>query len=155
MTLDLNLQIHERLTALEDLLGFEIPKDDKNMFVAVIISAATYNEHKLNELYHLYKYNALETYGDAILDLLVCEILFESSRTQKEMTIKRSNIVNNLRLHEIGQALLLQILITTNYDEKDKITYAKALERLIGAMYYCFGRSKTEAFIKKHNILTE
>lgn len=157
MTIQLELSIRKSLKALEDLIGFDIPSEYKNIFMAVIISAATYEQHKikLNELYQLDKYLSLETYGDAVLDLIVCEILFESSLTQEKMTIERSNRVNNLRFHDIGKKYLFQILITSNYSEEDKITYAKALERLIGAMYYCFGRNKTEAFIKKHSILTE
>lgn len=157
MTTRLLLQINQSLQALELLMEKKIPQKHKNLFIAVILSAATYKNQKikLNELYQLDKYLSLETYGDAILDLLVCEMIFKSAPTQGMMTIERSKLVNNTRFQAVGKRILADILITSNYDEKDQITYAKALERLVGAMYYCFGNRTIEAFIQKHSILTE
>ena len=157
MSIKFDLPINESIQALELRMEKKIPQKHKNLFIAVILSRATYKNHKnkLNELYQLDKYLSLETYGDAILDLLVCEMIFKSAPTQGMMTIERSKLVNNARFQAVGKRILADILITSNYDEKDKKTYAKALERLIGAMYYCFGKRTTETFIKKHSILTE
>lgn len=157
MSINFDLPINESIQALELRLEKKIHQKHKNLFIAVILSAATYEEHKnkLNELYHLDKYLSLETYGDAILDLFVCTLMFKMSMTQKTMTIERSKLVNNARFQAVGKRILADILITSNYDEKDQITYAKALERLIGALYHCFGKRATERFIQKHSILTE
>ena len=151
----LRLEIKQKLELLEVLLGKKIEESFIGLMVMVIVTAATLkdNKSKLNEAYQLYKYLALETYGDAILDLFVCEMFFKEEVTQATMTIQRSKLVSNIRFQEVGKSLLENILVIRNYQENDKITFAKALERLIGAIHLAYGIDFTKDFIKQHGIL--
>lgn len=149
-------ELKEKLTKLELLMGKVISKKHFELFSRVIItdnSSEYFNNHKLNEVDHLHELDGLETYGDAVLDLFVCEKLFKRRTRKKHMTIERSKIVCNDRLQSIGECLLQGMLIEVNASNDDKISYAKALERLIGAIYEAYGTRFTRKFFISHNII--
>jgi dsRNA-specific ribonuclease len=149
-------ELNEKLTKLELLMVREIPKEHFELFSRVIItdsSSEYFNNHKLNEVDHLHELDGLETYGDAVLDLFVCEKLFKQGTRKKYMTIERSKIVSNKILQNKGLFLLQGMLIEVNPSSEDKKRYAKALERLIGAIYEAFGTDYTREFLTVYNII--
>ena len=81
-------------------------------------------------------YNRLEFLGDAVLDLIVGDLLFHdfSINTAGELTQIRSNIVKNISLSCLAEHKNLCGLIIPRYEyEKD---CADLFESLIGTIYY-------------------
>lgn len=154
--IDYDKELRLKLEKLALLMGRNISKRHFELFARVIItedSSEYFKNHKLNEVNHLHELDALETYGDAVLDLIVCEKLFKEKTPKKEMTILRSDLVNNQRLQTIGEKLLFGLLIQTNHSNFDNISYAKALERLIGAIYETYGTRFARKFLLTHGII--
>lgn len=153
---DLNMMLELSIEKLEILVGNKIKNKFKTLFVRVVLADNTVNQSniiKLNDAYHLNNLEGLETYGDAILDLFVCKYLFGLNYSKNEITTKKSEMVCNKRLNLIGGALLGDIIIDINPTPNDEITYAKALERLVGAMYEAYGSRFTRKFLKEKNII--
>jgi dsRNA-specific ribonuclease len=147
-------KIEVSITKLEALLSRNIKTRLKPLFVRVILADNTVNQSncsKLNEAYHLNEIESLETYGDAVLGLFVCDKFLAFSK--QEVTDKKIELGNNQRLNPIGKHLLGSILIDVNPSPLDEITYAKALERLIGAIHKAYGARFTRKFLDLHNII--
>ncbi len=98
----------------------------------------------------------LEFLGDAILDSIVAEFLFEIYPHQDEgfLTQMKSKIVNRKSLNEIGSALDLASLIKRQKGVKKASIEGNAFEALIGALFIDAGFKKTKkivlSLLKKH-----
>ncbi len=154
--LDLNVLLASKIAKLEKIIGRTFTKKNYSIVIRVILTDASANQsniYKLNEAYHLYKFNGLETYGDAVLDLFVCKKLFKENKNKEQITIGKSELVSNDRLNTIGKKLLEDIIIDMNPTPFDNISYAKALERLIGAIHEVCGSRFTQKFLKDKGII--
>ncbi len=81
-------------------------------------------------------YNRLEFLGDAVLDLIVADVLFHnfSITTSKELSIMRSKMVQNISLTCLSEHKgLCDLIIPYRHGDKD---CADVFEALIGAIYY-------------------
>lgn len=101
----------------------------------------------------------LEFLGDAVLDLVVADLLFKRFPYRDEgfLTEMRSKIVNAASLDQIARKINIQhLLITENHRNvgfnRNKNVFADALEALIGAIYLDKGFTKAVLFIKKRLI---
>lgn len=95
----------------------------------------------------------LEFLGDAILDAVVAEYLYQQFPFEKEgfLTQTRSKIVNGLFLGQLALALELDNLIVShaNNFNKNKHILADAFEALIGAIYLDHGYKAVKKFVFK------
>lgn len=154
--LNIESKIELSIIKLESLLGRSIKAKLKPLFVRVILADNTVKQSncsKLNEAYHLDKKESLETYGDAVLGLFVCEKFLGEGYSKQQVTDKKIELASNQRLNPIGRQLLETILIDINPSPLDEISYAKALERLIGATHKAYGTRFTRKFFISHNII--
>ncbi|HBF87712.1 MAG TPA: ribonuclease III [Bacteroidales bacterium] len=93
----------------------------------------------------------LEFLGDAILDSIVTDFLFNKYPNEKEgfLTTMRSKIVNRNFLDNIGEQLdlnqFLKIQLSENSETKHH--FGNAFEALIGAIYIDRGYNKTKNFV--------
>lgn len=104
----------------------------------------------------------LEFLGDAVLELITTEYLFQSypEKPEGELTAFRAALVNYQMLAKIaGEINLEKFIFLSRGEKKDtgkarEVILANALESLIGAIYLDQGIEKTKKFITK-NILKE
>ncbi|MFA7043434.1 MAG: ribonuclease III [Bacteroidales bacterium] len=95
----------------------------------------------------------LEFLGDAVLNVLVADILFKQFETENEdfLSKTRSKIVQRNSLNKIAMELGLDKLIVTStpVELPHHSIYGNALEALIGAIYIDQGYRRCKLFLKK------
>ncbi|MCL2649599.1 MAG: ribonuclease III [Candidatus Azobacteroides sp.] len=98
----------------------------------------------------------LEFLGDAILDAIVADIVFQKFKTKNEgfLTNTRAKIVQRETLNHIATELGLNkvIISSSRINAQKSHILGNALEALIGAIYLDQGYNKTYKFIEKHII---
>jgi ribonuclease-3 len=130
---------------LKEILGFS-PKDLQLYQLALIHKSASgrfQNKIKINN-------ERLEFLGDAILDSIVAEHLYQQFPEQDEgfLTQLRSKIVNRDTLKRVAIKMGISGLIITRITKDDyNSLYGDALEAIIGAIYLDRGYKKTRKFI--------
>jgi len=138
---------------LKNILGF-LPRNYELYQLAFIHKSASYtvfNNQKVNN-------ERLEFLGDAILDSLVAEFLFNRFPDKEEgfLTQTRSKIVNRDNLNHMAIKLgIVNMVISKMSRDNHKSVYGDALEALIGALYLDKGYTYTrrivlERFIQSH-----
>lgn len=111
-------------------------------------SAATVNKKGMKE-----SYERLEYLGDAILGMIVAEILYQKFPFKDEgfLTETRSKIVNRESLNLVSKRIGLQNLVKYNKNRgsviSHKSVYGDCLEALIGAVYLDQGFKYCKYFI--------
>lgn len=96
----------------------------------------------------------LEYLGDAILDAIISDILYNSYKTKKEgfLTSTRAKIVQRETLNKIGQSLGLdKMILSSNNTQVHHKSYicGNALEALIAAIYLDRGYSVCKQFVSR------
>ncbi|PID70837.1 ribonuclease III [bacterium DOLZORAL124_38_8] len=134
-------------------LGFEW----KNEYEPVFCEAFTHRS-AVNKTSEFTVHNErLEFLGDAVLELIVTELLFEKypQKPEGELTVLRSALVKGVHLAEVAQRLNLgKFLILSSSERKSggaKKGYllANAVESLIGALYQTLGMPSARAFVRQ------
>lgn len=100
----------------------------------------------------------LEFLGDAVLDLVVSDILIENFEGDQEGSLsrKRASVVNEDRLCEIGKKLSLnQFLLIGERESKSNLRenpriIASAFEAVVGAIYKDSGYDRVSSWIRAH-----
>lgn len=100
----------------------------------------------------------LEFLGDAILNAVVADIVFQKFKTSNEgfLTNTRSKIVKRETMDKISKELCLNELLISSKRNKNQKNHilGNALEAFIGAVYLDQGYQKTYQFIEKKIIGT-
>jgi ribonuclease-3 len=99
----------------------------------------------------------LEYLGDAVLELIVSEELYEKFPKEPEgqLTVLRAALVNYQILAKVAESIGLQDFIMMSRGERKdtgrarEVILANAIEAVIGAMYLDQGLEKTRVFVKK------
>src|SRR5258708_2166076 len=140
------------LDKLEKKLGISFSNKD------LLTEALTHRSY-LNEFpsWHLPHNERLEYLGDAVLELLVSDELFNRfpSYPEGQLTVLRAALVNYQILAKVAEALGLQNFILMSRGEKKdtgkarEVILANAMEALLGAMYLDQGFLKLQPFVKK------
>ena len=117
-----------------------IPKDI-NLYKAAFSHSSYVNEHKVKN-----DYERLEFLGDAVLDLVVADYLYNKYKeTEGEMTKVRASYVCENANYEYSLSLNLQdYILLGNGESKDgikKAILADIFEALMGAIYVDLGYS--------------
>ena len=93
----------------------------------------------------------LEYLGDAVLDMIVADYLFEKYpyKPEGELTKMKAKVVNRKTLNALGKELGLSKVIhkKLNKLEKHQSIIGNALEALVGAMYLDVGYKRTKKLI--------
>ncbi len=141
---------------LERILGIEI--HDVNLYISAFTHRSYLNE---NRSFHLPHNERLEFLGDAVLELIATEYLYQNyPYSEGELTNFRSALVNYKMLAEIANRLdLEQFLLMSRGEAKDtgrarQVIMANAIEALLGALYLDRGYEITKDFITRE-ILVE
>ncbi len=124
-----------------------------------ILAKALTHKSYANEMKLTSEHNEkFEFLGDAVLDLVVGELLFEKFPSDSEggLSKKRASIVNEEVLSEIAKKLQIHELLLlgkgealTGGAQKPRLL-ASAFEAIIGALFLDQGFEKTREFIRQH-----
>ncbi|HEX4104250.1 MAG TPA: ribonuclease III [Candidatus Paceibacterota bacterium] len=143
------------LKPLEKKLGLNFKNED------LLTEALTHRSY-LNEFpkWHLPHNERLEYLGDAVLELIVSEELFEKfpDRPEGQLTVLRAALVNYQILARVAESIgLLDFILMSRGERKDggkarEVILANAIEAVLGAMYLDQGLEKVRPFVKKHVI---
>jgi ribonuclease III len=138
---------------LKKILGFK-PGNLKLYEIAFIHRSATFtlpDGKKVNN-------ERLEYLGDAVLDAILSDFLFEKfpDATEGFMTKIRSRIVNRDILNQLAISMGLQEILISNVSsfQPTKNLYGDALEALIGSVFIDKGFRKTKKFFIR-NVLNK
>lgn len=137
---------------LESILGVEFT--NKNLLVQALVHRSYLNENREFPLAHNER---LEFLGDAVLELVVTEHLFEHYlNPEGELTNWRAALVNAKMCALVARELQLETYLFLSHGEaKDEnikardYILANALEALIGAIYLDHGWDMAQQFIAR------
>lgn len=136
----------------KDKLGFEF--DNIDLLVTALTHRSYVNEHKKSAREHNER---LEFLGDAVLELVVTDFLFNSYAEQEGiLTSWRAALVRTESIGAAGDKLGYESLIRMSRGEKHgsdrarQQILANAFEAVIGAIYLEKGYDEAEKFIQKH-----
>ncbi|MFC1687191.1 ribonuclease III [Patescibacteria group bacterium] len=138
---------------LEQKLG--ITFSNKDLLKQSMVHRSYINEHPK---FNLDNNERLEFLGDAVLELVVTEYLYQTyPNPEGELTNWRASLVNAKMLAELARTFDLDhYLFLSRGEQKDKKSKARAFiladafEALIGSMYLDQGWEVTRDFITKH-----
>lgn len=127
---------------------------DEDLLIESLTHRSYLNENPKPGLSHNER---LEYLGDAVLELIVSEELFEKFPKQPEgqLTVLRAALVNYQILAKVAEVIGLQDFIMMSRGERKdtgrarEVILANAIEAVIGAMYLDQGLEKTRTFVKK------
>lgn len=146
-------ELSDRISLLEDCLGFKIPPKDVHLFAKALRHRSIVD----NDKYEAHEtYERLEFLGDAVLDLIVTEILFVAYPIENEgfLTKLRSKIVKGNTLSELAINLNLNHVLEVGHRatgqgiELSKSVLADVYEAVIAAIYLSRGYSETFKFVE-------
>jgi ribonuclease-3 len=103
---------------------------------------------------HVLSNERLEFLGDAVLNSVVTDILFNRFESQREgfLTNTRSKIVKREFLNQLAKEIGLDKLVVKSRNMGNSINgniYGNAFEALIGAIYLDYGYKKCKRFVEK------
>lgn len=140
------------ISSLEKLLGVEFK--NKDLLKQALVHRSYINE---NPNFHLGHNERLEFLGDAVLELIVTEYLYNQyNNPEGELTNLRAALVNRKMLAELAQKFNLEeYLLLSKGEQKDhgrarQYIMANAFEALIGSIYLDQGVEITRKFICGH-----
>ena len=140
----------QRIRKLEEIIGYSF--EDKDLLVTALMHSSYTNEKQLSKTQNNER---LEFLGDAVLELISSQFLFEADKQMPEgqLTKLRASIVCEPSLAycardiKLGEFLLLgKGEEVTGGRERDSVT-SDALEALIGAIYLDGGFASAKEFI--------
>lgn len=127
---------------------------NKDLLVEALTHRSYLNEYPKWRLPHNER---LEFLGDAVLELIVTEALFEKFPKQPEgqLTVLRAALVNYQILARVAESIDLdEFTLMSRGERKDtgrarEVILANAIEAVIGAIYLDQGFEKTRSFVEK------
>ncbi|MDO8593199.1 MAG: ribonuclease III [bacterium] len=137
---------------LEEILDIKFKNPD--LLKQSVVHRSYLNEHPDFELHHNER---LEFLGDAVLEIIVTEILFHEfmDTPEGDLTNWRASLVNYRMLAEVANELGLEkYLYLSKGESKDKNSKARqyilanAMEAVIGAIYLDQGIKPAKKFVK-------
>lgn len=142
----------DRIIKLEESIGIEIPDDHQHLFLKALRHRSIV-DNNIIESHETYE--RLEFLGDAVLDLIVTEILFEKYPFENEgfLTKLRAKIVRGETLYELAKELRLNEVLEIGDRamgqgiELSKSVLSDVYESLIAAIYISQGYEKAYHFV--------
>lgn len=147
---DLSPELKSRIEKLERIVGFQI--DDPSLFLKALRHRSTLSQ----EQYETYdSYERLEFLGDAVLDLIAAEILFNQYPEKDEgfLTKVRAKLVRGETLSDFSKKLgiedLMELGERNGSTTVSKSILADAFESIIAAIYITKGYRHAYDFVDK------
>ncbi len=127
---------------------------NKNLLTQAFTHRSYLNEHPREVLHHNER---LEFLGDAVLELVVTEYLFEKypDKTEGDLTSYRAALVNTITLSEVASELNINnFLLLSKGESQDtgkarQYILANTFESLVGALYLDQGYDSVRDFLAK------
>lgn len=146
-------ELSVNLEKVEKLLG--VTFSDKTILTSAMTHRSYLNEHREADWEHNER---LEFLGDAVLELVVTDFLFNKypEKPEGELTAIRAALVNTVSLAESSEQLgINDYLLMSKGEAKDtgrarQYILANAFEACIGAIYRDKDYAAAEAFIATH-----
>lgn len=137
---------------IEDAIGISF--NNKDVLVQALVHRSYLNENRNFALNHNER---LEFLGDAVLELIVTEYLFENYlNPEGELTNWRAALVNGTMCAQVAREIEMESFLFLSHGEsKDENTKARdyilanALEALIGAIYIDQGWDMVKQFVTR------
>lgn len=137
----------------EKLIGLKF--NDKNLLIQAFTHRSYINENRNSKMKHNER---LEFLGDAILELVSTEFLYEKfpDRNEGELTAIRAALVNTITLYEVSSELgFNKELLLSKGEAKDtgrarQAILANTFESVVGAIYLDQGYEAAKIFISKN-----
>ena len=142
----------ERIEKLEKVIEYEF--EDKSLLLRAITHSSFSNEQKINRIY---SYERLEFLGDAVLELISSEFLYEkySDIPEGKLTKLRASLVCEPALAYCASQINLSVFLLLGKGEeatdgrgKDSIN-ADVMEAIIGAIYLDSGLEAAKKVVLK------
>ncbi len=112
---------------------------DKNLLTRAF-TLASFDQQDNNQI--------LEFFGDAILEFLVSERIYDENKTEGELTVLRQSIVSDAALTLVSKKLGLdKFLIKDKNDSKNKKAVPSVYEALVAAIYLDGGLPAVRKFV--------
>lgn len=141
----------KKLKSVEKTIGVKF--NDQNLLQQAFVHRSYLNEHLGFALDHNER---LEFLGDAVLEIIVTEHLFNNyPNPEGELTNWRASLVNSKMLAQIAREINFEnCLLLSKGEQKDtgkarQYILANAMEALIGAIYLDQGWDAAKSFIEK------
>ena len=142
--------ISESLAKLEKIIG--VTFNEPEHLLTAITHRSYLNEHREATQDHNERYEFL---GDAILELVVTDFLFQKypAKPEGELTAIRAALVNTVSLADVATKLnLSEFLLLSKGEERDtgrarQYILANMFESIIGAIYLDQGYDAARAFV--------
>lgn len=149
---ELSPEHQKRITQLEEIIG--VPVDNPFIYIQALRHRSTLTDDSLGPAD---SYERLEFLGDAVLDLLVTEIIFDLFPEKEEgfLTKLRAQIVKGDTLAMFARELKLNELLVLAKRargqgiENSKSILADLFEALIGAIYLDGGYKRASEFVRE------
>lgn len=145
----------KNLSSLEKKLGLRFK--NKNLLKQALIHRSYLNEHPEEKLDHNER---LEFLGDAVLELVVSEYLYQNyTNPEGELTSWRASLVNTDSLSDLSKKLGINDFLFLSKGESKStgkarnVILANTFEALIGAIYLDRGFKTAKKFILKKLII--
>jgi ribonuclease-3 len=137
----------------ERLIGVKF--NDKNLLIQAFTHRSYINENRNSKMKHNER---LEFLGDAVLELVSTEFLYEKfpDRNEGELTAIRAALVNTITLYEVSSELgFNKELLLSKGEAKDtgrarQAILANTFESVVGAIYLDQGYEASKVFISKN-----
>lgn len=137
----------------ERLIGLKF--NDKNLLIQAFTHRSYINENRNSKMKHNER---LEFLGDAVLELVSTEFLYEKfpERNEGELTAIRAALVNTITLYEVSSELgFNKELLLSKGEAKDtgrarQAILANTFESVVGAIYLDQGYEAAKIFISKN-----
>lgn len=147
---DLSPELKNRIQKLERIVGFQI--DNPSLFLKALRHRSTLS----SEQYESFdSYERLEFLGDAVLDLIAAEILFNNYPEKDEgfLTKVRAKLVRGDTLSsfstQLGIEELMELGERGNQSRISKNILADAFESIIASIYITKGYRQAYLFVEK------
>jgi ribonuclease-3 len=147
---DLSPELKNRIEKLERIVGLQI--NDPSLFLKALRHRSTL----FQEQYEVYdSYERLEFLGDAVLDLIAAEILFNNYPHKDEgfLTKVRAKLVKGETLSDFSAKLgiedLMELGERSNSGKISKSILADAFESIIAAIYITKGYKQAYDFVER------
>lgn len=145
-----------QLKDIESVLGFPISSEHQTLFHRALSHRSIVDHDKYDSIA---TYERLEFLGDAVLDLIVTEILFDKYPQENEgfLTKMRAKIVRGDTLYELALKLGVNKFLVIGDRavgqgiETSKSVLADVYEALTAAVYVSYGYEKAFDFVS-HNL---
>ena len=142
---------NEKLSELEEKIGIKFKKHD------LLLQALTHRSYiNENPKWHLDHNERLEFLGDAVLELVVTEYLYNKyPNPEGDLTNWRAALVNAIMMAKVSAKIdLNEYLLLSRGESKDvgrarQYILANALEAVIGAIYLDQGYEVASGFISR------